>query len=111
MPVAPDYLLRRLLLLFSSFGAVVMYILYIYTYIHMYIYKDIVKFVPLQPCAPTPPTTMTWGSGAQFRHVMPPWQAASIINHHDYVFPRQGHCLARAWVLVMFHTPGRERTL
>jgi hypothetical protein len=57
---------------------------------------------------PVPPTAMSRGFEAQHRHATPPWQGgASTVNHHDCGFPREGHHVAPAWVLVEFHTPGR----
>jgi hypothetical protein len=91
--VASGYLPHRILFLLLSFRADV-----IYTYSH------IGKFVPLHPYVPMSPTTMSQGPEAQFRHVTPPWQGESIINHHDYVFPGEGHRVALARVFVEFST-------
>jgi hypothetical protein len=60
--------------------------------------------VLLHPYAPTPPTIRSQGFGAQLRHTMPPWQGASIINHLDYILPREGHRVAHAMVHVEFRT-------
>jgi hypothetical protein len=29
------------------------------------------------------------------------------MNHHDCIFPREGHCVAPAQILVEFHTLGQ----
>jgi hypothetical protein len=63
--------------------------------------------VPLHPCAPTPSTAMSLGSEAQLRHATPPWRRASTVNHHDHIFPREGHHVTPAQVLIESCTPGR----
>jgi hypothetical protein len=70
-----------------SFGVAILYIL-IDT--HTYIYKGIGKLVPLHPCVPVSPTTMSRGRGAQGRHAVAHWWRSSTIDCHDCVFPGKG---------------------
>jgi hypothetical protein len=53
MPVTPNYIPYHLLLLFSSFGATVMYI-FTHTHTHTYMYKRILEnlclYTPVPPC-------------------------------------------------------------
>jgi hypothetical protein len=94
MPVALGYLPHHLLLLlvFVSWSD--------------YIYKDIGKLVPLHPCVPMPPTTISPVPEAHGRHMAPPWWGASTIDCHDCVFPGERHRVTPARVFIKFRTPG-----
>jgi hypothetical protein len=62
--------------------------------------------VPLHPFVSGLPTAASWGLETQVGHVMPPRRGAPIIDHHDRIFPREGHHITFAWVIFGFHVLG-----
>jgi hypothetical protein len=62
--------------------------------------------VPLHPCVPGSPTAVSQGPGTQVRHAAPLWRGASVIDHHDRIFPRERHHITSARVFIVFHTTG-----
>jgi hypothetical protein len=98
--------------IFSSFfllslGVAVIYIFtHTHTHTHTYIYKDIGKLMPLQPCAPVSPATVSWSCRALVRHAAPPQWGASSIDHHDCVFSGERHCVTPTRVFTELCTPG-----